>query len=126
MVNASIEMEKVKMSHSKRKAKRISVSSKRQISIPKEFHEYLNIGEEVLIELVGNQLILKPVRETFGDFSEEILADLIAEGYTGEELMMEFKSRKLQIRPALDRLIEDNVNIKSTTLDDLFEEIVDE
>lgn len=106
-----------------RKTKRISVSSKRQISIPKEFHEMLNIGEEVTIELHGDHLVVKPIRENFDDFSEHILEDLVAEGYSGEELLQEFKNRKEQVGNAVNSLIsETRAKGKRMTINDLFGE----
>lgn len=39
-------------------------------------------------------------------FDELILADLIDEGYTSEELAKEFKARNAQIRPAVKKMIE--------------------
>lgn len=106
-----------------RKMKRISVSSKRQISIPKEFHEMLNIGEEVTIELHGDHLVVKPIRENFDDFSERILEDLVAEGYSGEDLLQEFKNRKEQIGNAVNSLISDTrAKGKKMTINDLFGE----
>ncbi|WP_156961391.1 MULTISPECIES: AbrB/MazE/SpoVT family DNA-binding domain-containing protein [Geobacillus] len=38
----------------KKRVKRIAVSSKKQITIPKDFYEQLGIGNEVLIELADN------------------------------------------------------------------------
>ncbi len=106
-----------------RKMKRISVSSKRQISIPKEFHEMLNIGEEVTIELHGDHLVVKPIRENFDDFSERILEDLVVEGYSGEDLLQEFKNRKEQIGNAVNSLISDTrAKGKKMTINDLFGE----
>ncbi|MBT2615504.1 hypothetical protein J7I96_08590 [Bacillus sp. ISL-78] len=110
-----------------RKVKRISVSSKRQISIPKEFYEKLNIGDEVNLELYGNQLVIKPIHEGFEDFSEEILADLVAEGYVGSDLIAEFKNRKGKIGMAVDSLIAETIaNGKPTTIDNLFGEDEDD
>jgi bifunctional DNA-binding transcriptional regulator/antitoxin component of YhaV-PrlF toxin-antitoxin module len=120
MVMAQRELERTPMSNPK-KVKRISVSSKRQISIPKEFYDLLGIGEEVVLELHGNHMVIKPSRENFDDFSENILEDLVAEGYTGNELLQEFKFRKGQIGNAVDSVIEDaKVNGNRTTIDDLF------
>lgn len=120
MVMMEKELREVTMARPK-KIKRISVSSKRQISIPKEFYELLNIGEEVTMELYGNHLVLKPIRETFDDFSNEILEDLIAEGYSGEELLQEFKHRKGQIGNAVESLISETmIKGKKATIDDLF------
>ncbi|HHW38375.1 MAG TPA: hypothetical protein GXX18_14245 [Bacillales bacterium] len=103
--------------------KRVAVSSKRQISIPKEFYEQLNIGAEVTLELYGNYLVLKPLRENFDDFSDEILEDLIAEGYSDAELLIEFKNRKAQIGNATNSLIAETINHgRKTTIDELFGE----
>jgi AbrB family looped-hinge helix DNA binding protein len=120
MVTKEKELRSVTMPRPK-KVKRISVSKKRQISIPKEFHDLLNIREEVTLELHGNHLVLKPIHESFEDFSEEILADLVAEGYSGSELIKEFRHRKGQIGNAVDSLIsETKAKGKKTTIDELF------
>lgn len=122
MVMAQSELERVPMSNPK-KVKRIAVSSKRQISIPKEFHDLLNIGEEVILELHGNHLVLKPAHESFDDFSENILQDLVHEGFTGNELVTEFKNRKGQLRNAVESLVEETkASGRRTTIDDLFGE----
>lgn len=40
----------------------------------------------------GNELVLRPIKEnTSGEFAEQILADLIRQGYSGEELLEKFK-----------------------------------
>jgi bifunctional DNA-binding transcriptional regulator/antitoxin component of YhaV-PrlF toxin-antitoxin module len=133
MVVIAKELEREEMTNTNynpirpQKVKRVSVSSKRQISIPKEFYEQLHIGDEVVLELFGNYLVLRPVRENFDDFSEEILADLVKEGYTGQELINEFRQRKAQLRPALDSLIEEAMTKgEKTTIDDLFGDWEDE
>lgn len=125
MVMAQKERERTPMPRSNRpkKSKRISVSSKRQISIPKEYYELLDIGEEITLELYENHLVLKPIRESFDDFSNEILEDLVAEGYTGAELLAEFKLRKSQIKNAAGLLIAEAMTKgKKTTIDELFGE----
>jgi bifunctional DNA-binding transcriptional regulator/antitoxin component of YhaV-PrlF toxin-antitoxin module len=120
MVMMEKELRRAAMPRPK-KVKRISVSKKRQISIPKEFHDLLNIGEEITLELHGNHLVLKPIHESFEDFSEDILSDLIAEGYNGPELIMEFRNRKGQIGNAVESLISETISKgKKTTIDDLF------
>ena len=51
-------------------------------------------------------LIIQPARQTDdGEFSEQILADLISEGFTGKALLDEFKIRRQKIRPAVESLI---------------------
>ena len=105
-----------------KKSKRVSVSSKRQITIPKEYFDALEIDDEVYIELVGNKLVVKPVIYGAEDFSEEILRDVVREGFEGYELIQEFKHRKSQVKPALDSLIEDTDKQEFTTLEKLFED----
>lgn len=103
----SIEMERALMSDIlKTKVKRISVSPSRQITIPKEFFDYLNINNEIFCELKGKSLSLTPIRDDV-DFSDLLLQDLIQEGYTGQELLQEFRLRKKQIRPGVEKMIED-------------------
>ncbi len=122
MVMAQKELERIPMSNPK-KVKRVAVSSKRQISIPKEFYDILGIGQEVVLELHGNHMVLKPAHENFDDFSENILQDLVSEGYNGTELLTEFKNRKEQLRNAVKSLVEETkAKGKRTTIDDLFGE----
>ncbi|WP_097042587.1 hypothetical protein [Salinicoccus kekensis] len=57
------------------------------------------------------------------DFSEEILSDLIEEGYYGEELKKKFAERKVMIASAVDNLIEEARSSKSyESFEDMLEE----
>lgn len=87
--------------------KRISVSQKRQITIPVEFFNSLGIEKEVECYIQNNTIVIRPVREGGGEFDEEILADLIAQGLSGEELLKKFKETRRQIRPAVKRVLEE-------------------
>lgn len=52
-------------------------------------------------------ILIKPVREnTGGEFAEQILTDLIAQGYSGEVLLKKFKERQKKVRPAVEKIIE--------------------
>ncbi len=45
----------------------------------------------------GNELVIRPVRtNTGGEFAEQILADLIARGYSGNDLLERFKKAQGQ------------------------------
>lgn len=62
-----------------------------------------------------------------GDFSEEILADLINEGYSGQELQKEFKSRQAKVKPAVEKMLDDAHKMatgeaKSMAYEDVFGE----
>ena len=53
-----------------------------------------------------SELISRSVEnETGGEFAEQILSDLIAEGFSGEELLQKFKERQAQVRPAVEAMI---------------------
>ncbi len=91
----------------KNMSKRISVSVKRQITIPLQYFEELGIGTEVDCELKEGEIVIRPVKsECSGEFDEFILADLIKEGHQGTELLEKFKEMRKQIRPAVLRMLE--------------------
>lgn len=53
-----------------------------------------------------SELIFRSVEnETGGEFAEQILSDLIAEGFSGKELLQKFKERQAQVRPAVEAMI---------------------
>lgn len=87
--------------------RRIHVSSKRQITIPAKYYDALGSVKEMECIYSNDMLILKPVQYNETKFSEEILADLIAQGYSGEKLLTEFKRINRQIRPAVEALIKE-------------------
>ena len=88
--------------------KKVSISSKRQITIPQRFYSMLGFDTEAECLVRGNELIIRPVKVSAGgEFAEEILADLIAQGYSGEELLNQFRSAQKKIRPAVEQIIEE-------------------
>ena len=42
-----------------------------------------------------------------GEFDEEILEDLIRQGYTGEDLLNEFKKMRAKVPAALEKMFDD-------------------
>ena len=87
--------------------KRIHITSKRQITIPAKFFTALGLDKELECIYSNDMLILTPVKKEDSAFSEEILADLILQGYSGEKLLAEFKKMHRKIRPAIEKLIEE-------------------
>ncbi|MHB8280204.1 MAG: AbrB/MazE/SpoVT family DNA-binding domain-containing protein [Candidatus Humimicrobiaceae bacterium] len=87
--------------------KRISVSQKRQITIPIEFFNSIGINKEVDCYVQNNVIVIRPVREVDGEFDEQILADLISQGFSGQELLAKFKDIRHQIRPAVESLLDE-------------------
>lgn len=79
------------------KSKKIKVSAQRHLVIPKEYYDALNIGEEVTIELYEGQLVIKPIVKVSEDFAENLLEELIAAGFSGEELVAKFKEVKQMV-----------------------------
>ena len=87
--------------------KRISVSQKRQITIPIEFYNRIGIDKEVECYVQNNAIVIRPVQESGGEFDEQILADLISQGLSGQELLDKFKEARRQVRPAVESLLEE-------------------
>lgn len=86
--------------------KRIRISSKRQITIPMKFHELLGMSDEVDCHVRNGALIITPIRpEPTGEFAEEILADLVAQGLSGKQLLDKFAEMNRKVRPAVQALI---------------------
>ena len=114
-----LEMEKRTM-----KTKRISVSSKRQITIPLEYCKALKIEDEVECIMKDGSIIIRPIKENFSDL---ILEDLIKEGYEGKKLLEEFKRRKENIKYAIEDMKEQANKVAEdietySTIEDVFKE----
>lgn len=87
--------------------RRIRISSKRQITIPAKYYDSLGLSDEVDCICTDDMLIFLPVKREDSAFSEEILADLIQQGYTGKQLLAEFKRVNRQVRPAVEQIIKE-------------------
>lgn len=88
--------------------KKVSISAKRQITIPQKFFTLLGFDDEAECVVRGNELVIRPVRNNSGgEFAEQILADLIAEGLSGDELLKKFKETQKKVRPAIEEMLED-------------------
>ena len=86
--------------------KKISISEKRQITIPQKFFTMLGFGTEAECTVRGNELVIRPAKENVGgEFAEQILADLIAEGFSGDELLARFKKAQREVRPAVEAML---------------------
>lgn len=84
----------------------ISVSGKRQVTIPQKYFKALGFSNEAECILQNDAIVIRPIKENTGsEFSEQILADLIAQGLSGQELLIKFKEMSKKIAPAMDKLI---------------------
>lgn len=106
--------------------KTIRISHKRQITIPQKYFEELGFEDEAECILRGSELLIRPVsKQGGGEFAEQILSDLIKKGYSGEELLEQFRIAQRKVRPAVEKLIEEADVVASSndtppSLDDLF------
>ena len=72
----------------------ISVSTKRQVTIPQKFFDMLGFQNEAECILKDDGIFIRPVRMGGSEFAENILEDLIAQGYSGKELLEKFKEQR--------------------------------
>jgi bifunctional DNA-binding transcriptional regulator/antitoxin component of YhaV-PrlF toxin-antitoxin module len=109
------------------KRKVISISDKRQITIPQEFFKEIGFGKDAICYIDKETIVIKPIAKDGREFSELILADLIKEGLEGEALLDEFIHRQGLLRKSVDEIIEQaeiaaNNPRNYTTIDDVFAE----
>lgn len=110
----------------------VSISSKRQITIPQKFFALLGFDTEAECVVRGNELIIRPAKTNAGgEFAEYILADLIAQGLSGNELLTEFRKKQAKVRPAVEAMIADADEVATgngdySTYDDIFNSEDDE
>lgn len=104
----------------------VSISSKRQITIPQKFFSMLGFSDEAECVVRGNELVIRPVKCNYGgEFAEQILAELIKDGLSGDELLKEFKTKQAQVRPAVEAMIQEAQDVaigvgEYSTYDDIF------
>lgn len=116
----------VEMRREKMKPKRISVSLKRQITIPIEYYNTLNIGDEVECLMVDDSIVIKPIKDnSLDEYSEYILKDIIEEGYKNEDILREFKKRRSKLQYATKELKKEMDEVaeeseKYATMEDIF------
>ena len=87
--------------------KKVTITSKRQFTIPQKYYTELGFDKEAVCIMGDGFLIIQPTAQVpSGEFAEQILADLIAEGFAGQELLDEFKSRQAKVRPGVKAMLE--------------------
>ena len=112
--------------------KKVSISQKRQITIPQKFFTLLGFDKEAECIMRGNELVIRPVKENVsGEFATEILEDLIKKGYNGQALLDEFKIMQAKVRPAVELMLSEAEQVANGdgeyfTYDDVFNSEDDE
>jgi len=79
----------------------INVTGKRQVTIPLKFYEKLSFGKEVECLLTEDAIVMRPLSSSGDNFVMEILRDLVAQGYSGEELLAKFTEQSENIKNAI-------------------------
>ena len=111
----------IERGNTKMNRKILSISSKRQVTIPQKFYQLLGFGDEAECVMRDGELIIRPIKvSSGGEFAE-----LIREGLSGEELLTEFKKRQAQMRPAAEAMLTKAEEIAEgkadyTTYEDIF------
>lgn len=103
----------------------ISVSRKRQITIPLQFYKHLDLGNEVECLLEDGKIIIQPLHRGPSEFSVEILKDLVSQGYSGDELIEQFETQNKNIKKAVTNMLKEADTIAAgekpaATFDEIF------
>jgi hypothetical protein len=107
--------------------KRVTITSKRQFTIPQKFFVDLGFEKDAVCTMCDGFLIIQPVQNiSESEFAEQILAELIVEGFSGQELLDEFRKRQSKIRPGIEAILEEAKQVaqgtgKYYTYDDVFD-----
>ncbi len=111
----------------KKLLKKVNVSPKRQITIPKEIFDRMEIcHNKVQVYLEGRRMVVEPVasNDELFDFTEQILLKLQKEGYKGKKLAEKLAEQKHMVEKALGQMIkeaqEEYKNGKTTTHKEVF------
>lgn len=108
------------------KRKIIRVSKKRQITIPLEFFNELKLSDQVKCSLEKGAIVIRPLELRKNDeFSVEILKELVAQGYSGDELINQFEIARNRLKQAVDNMLDEadriaEGSVPAAKYDDIF------
>ena len=90
----------------------IKITSKRQLTIPKAFFDYLGIEETVHAYLLDDAILIKPAqKKSVQEIDiEKIIRNVMNEGYSGDALAGEIAYRIKEYNEQIDRRIEGFLN----------------
>ena len=106
--------------------KRVKITSKRQFTIPSKFYIDLGFESDAICTMGDGFLVIQPSKSmSEGEYAEQILSELIVEGLSGQDLLIEFKKRQSKIRPAIEEILKEAKEIAKGngeyyTYDDVF------
>ena len=118
-----------KIVNSRPQKKRVTISSKRQITIPQAFFKKLGFSDYAECYVEDDKLIICPEKkegseEMFGDL---VLEELIAKGLSGQKLLNEYRGQMRKISEAVYAVKQDAAKVaegqgKYYTVDEVFGE----
>lgn len=76
------------------KAEILKVGQAGKISLPADYLVELGIRDQVICFMEEGQLIIRPFFEEQREETKDLLEVLREEGYSGEELLLEYKKRR--------------------------------
>lgn len=90
----------------------VKITSKRQLTIPKAFFDYLGMENTVHAVLLDDGILIKPTQKKSVQEAdvEAILQKVISEGYSGDELADEFARRVKEYNRVLDGRMNEFLN----------------
>lgn len=103
----------------------ISITGKRQLTIPLKFYEKLGLGKEVECFIEKNALVIRPLSQDDNAFAVEILKDLLSQGYSGNELIAKFTEESQNMKAEIAELLKEGNEIaagkkKGASMKDIF------
>ncbi|WP_393965847.1 hypothetical protein [Exiguobacterium sp. S22-S28] len=76
--------------------KRVHINPEtRRMTLPEPFYDALQLNDELMLAQVGQVLIVRNPEEIVTT-ETDLLAEIVDEGFTGQELVQEFAYRKAQ------------------------------
>ena len=84
----------------------VSISPKRQITIPLAFFRMFDFGTEAKVTARDGGIFVEPAPVTGeGEFAVEILKDLVSQGFSGQKLIAAFEIQRKKVRPAVESML---------------------
>ena len=105
----------------------INITGKRQVTIPLKFYDKLRFSKEAECFLTDDAVVIRPLTASDDSFTMEILKDLVTQGYSGDELLAKFAEQRVNIKKAINILINEadeiaNAKCTGTSMKDIFGE----
>ena len=92
----------------------VSISQKRQITIPQKYFSRFHFGGHAKISMLEKGILVEPAENVFnfgGEYDVQVLQDLVQQGFSGQELIEAFKEQREKIPSAIKAMKEEAHNI---------------